>query len=325
MAVSTGTALLGGTVASGLLGALGAGSQSNAAGEAADAQAQAMMHASDIQQQMQNTYLQFLAQQTQNSQEMMQNATQYGMETMPYYANQSIGALQQGADSAAGYMTGGYQDAQGFLSPYTQAGGQSLDMLMGMIEDPSSYEQSPGYEFLRDESLRGIQASAAAGGRLQSGGTLRELTNYASGLAAQDYQNQYNRLYQMANMGQQSAGAQSNLASQYGANMGNLYNNLAGNVSNIYSGLGTNMSNLAMQGAGAQTNLGQNYANQAGGVMQGTANNLANLAVQGGQNAAAGITNQSNAWTGFLNNIGSGINSGINNYMLYNMFQPRAN
>jgi len=62
--------------------------------------------------------------------------------------------------------------------------------------EPPSYEQAmedPGYQFARQEGLRAIQGSAAAGGTLRTGGTLTDLMEFGTGLAGQQYQNVWDR------------------------------------------------------------------------------------------------------------------------------------
>jgi hypothetical protein len=76
----------------------------------------------------------------------------------------------------------------------------------------SEFQQSPGFQFAMDQAMRAVQSSAAAKGTLLTGGTLKALQGYATGLANQDYQNafqralqthqtQYNDLYNLANLG----------------------------------------------------------------------------------------------------------------------------
>lgn len=49
------------------------------------------------------------------------------------------------------------------------------------------FESTPGYEFMRDEALRGVERAASARGANVSGNVLAELTDRASGLAANEY------------------------------------------------------------------------------------------------------------------------------------------
>lgn len=71
---------------------------------------------------------------------------------------------------------------------------------------------SPGYQFARDEGLKAIERSAAAKGTLLTGGTLKALAGYGTGLADQTYgqhfdrarqthQTNYDDLYNIARLG----------------------------------------------------------------------------------------------------------------------------
>lgn len=53
--------------------------------------------------------------------------------------------------------------------------------------------QDPGYQFRLDEGQKLLEGSAAAGGNLLSGSTLKALTNYGQNAASQEYQNAFNR------------------------------------------------------------------------------------------------------------------------------------
>lgn len=48
-----------------------------------------------------------------------------------------------------------------------------------------NFKNSSGYNFIRDEGVRGIEGSQASKGLLNSGSTLKGITNYSSGLASQ--------------------------------------------------------------------------------------------------------------------------------------------
>jgi hypothetical protein len=61
---------------------------------------------------------------------------------------------------------------------------------------------SPGFEFVRDEGLRGIENRFSASGGALSGNALRRLTEFNSGLASQEFGNFFNRNLSQAGLGQ---------------------------------------------------------------------------------------------------------------------------
>lgn len=57
----------------------------------------------------------------------------------------------------------------------------------------AEFRNSPGYKFALEQGLQGVQRSAAAKGTLLTGGTLKDLAQYGTGLADQTYGDAFNR------------------------------------------------------------------------------------------------------------------------------------
>lgn len=158
--------------------------------------------------------------------------------------NRGLGVVQQqyqqGYNDLAGYRGAGQTGMQGYLAgladPNSYFGYQFQQF------DPSSVnlQQDPGYQFRLQQGLAAAQGSQAARGLSQSGGALKELQDYASGMASQEYNNAYNRNYQTW-QGNQAGGLQQAQLR-------------AGGLANL---MGTGFS-ATQQG----NQLGQNYANQ---------------------------------------------------------------
>lgn len=131
----------------------------------------------------------------------------------------AIGAMRQGGweynAPAAGTNADGTPSANGITTPSGP--------------DMSSFFTSPDYNFRRDESLRGLERSAAARGGAFSGNALRATTDLAGNLASGEYGNYVNNLMRIANGGQGSANASSSAAQSTGTNISNLMQN-AGNA-----------------------------------------------------------------------------------------------
>src|SRR5687768_2196327 len=101
----------------------------------------------------------------------------------------------------------------------------------------SDFQADPGYQFALDQGMRGIQGSAAAGGGLLSGATLKALTRFNQDTANNQFQNSFDRFNQnkqqnlnallnVSGIGQQSAGA-------IGAYNMNANNAIANNLNNL--------------------------------------------------------------------------------------------
>lgn len=202
----------------------------------------------------------------------MVGAAAIGAAGTAYLSSQSKKAAKQqsqAASDAAGMQLEQYNQTRDDLMPYTEAGKYGLDQLLagyknGSLTKPFSltdYQQDPGYQFRLQNGMNGIQSSAAAGGGLLSGATLKALNAYNSDMASQEYnnaytrfnndqQNRYARLKDLANMGQNSA-------VQTGT-MGQSAVGAAG--ANLTSG-----ANAAAGTVGSANNW-NNYANQLGSM-----------------------------------------------------------
>ena len=104
----------------------------------------------------------------------------------------------------------------------TQAPGGPGSITTPTGPDQSVFQQSPGYQFIRDEGQRDLGNSFAARGGAFSGNALRGLSQFNQGLASQDYYSFVNQLNNMAGIGQTAANQSGNAALQTGANVGNL-------------------------------------------------------------------------------------------------------
>jgi hypothetical protein len=173
-----------------------------------------------------------------------------------------------------------FNQTQANEQPYLQAGNNSLAALLkgvgvgpgtantgsGPLNAPftaAQYQQSPGYQFQMNQGLNAINNTASARGGVNSGNTLKSLTQYGTGLANQDYQQayqnyvaqqnqQFGQLQTLAGSGQNAAANLGALGSQVGSSVG----------SNI---IGAGNASAAGQVATANTignslnSLGSNY------------------------------------------------------------------
>lgn len=119
-----------------------------------------------------------------------------------------------------------------------------------------NFMADPGYGFRFDEGLRAIERSASARGMNLSGGILKALTRYGQGTASQEYGNVYNRLSNIAGLGQtgQSLTAQAgmNSANQQGGYLQNIGNSQAAGTLGRASVYGDTLSQLGrLYGQGA--------------------------------------------------------------------------
>lgn len=86
----------------------------------------------------------------------------------------------------------------------------------------AAFFNSPDYQFAMQQGLSALDNSASARGNLQSGAQQIGITNYAQGLASQQYNNFMNRLQGSAVQGQQASGALANAALGQGSALAGL-------------------------------------------------------------------------------------------------------
>jgi hypothetical protein len=173
---------------------------------------------------------------------------------------------QAGAASSAGQMgligsilaaqaaEQGYQRASAALSPYSTAGTKSMDLLMSYLQGDAAQkagiggggaslistfaptmeqlEQTPGYQFAREQGLGATAGTYAGKGMGKSGMATRGAAEYATGLASTTFQQQlqnyleqnklaYNMLFQPTQLGAGAAQSLAGAATSAGQLIGN--------------------------------------------------------------------------------------------------------
>jgi hypothetical protein len=104
----------------------------------------------------------------------------------------------------------------------------------------------PGYQFRRNEGEQGLLRNRSATGNLSTGGTLKDLLAYDSGLASQEYGNAWDRAYNTWNT------ENNNLLNVYGVNRANASDIYKTNLGAGQTGYSLNKDNALSQ---FQTNL----------------------------------------------------------------------
>lgn len=118
--------------------------------------------------------------------------------------------------------------AQEIRQPFVDIGLEAGEQLQGLLDDPMQglEEINPVVDFLRKEGFEDIQESAAAGGRLGAGGTLKDLTQFNTDLTATvvpQLQNQkFNQLFNLLGLGSNAASGQATGTQSTAVNTQNL-------------------------------------------------------------------------------------------------------
>lgn len=169
---------------------------------------------------------------------------------------------------------------QAYNQPYYDAGTSAVDRLARLnAGDFTGFEASPDYQFSLDQGNEALTRAAASRGSLNSGGTDVDLLTFGQGLASQNYGTYYNRLAQLAGMGQSAAqglgGSASNAANNIGqiqagnaANQGAIWGSTIGQLGGLYGQYLGNQSTYqrpVYQGQGAVGNFGSEQLQQPSG------------------------------------------------------------
>jgi hypothetical protein len=136
--------------------------------------------------------------------------------------------------------------------PWLNTGKENLGYLNQLNSgDYSRFTNSPDYKYGLDEMTKNMDRSAAARGRLYSGGYGEDFGKAMQGYATTNYNNYYNRLSNLAGVGQTAA-----------QNLGGLGANYATNAGNGMMAAG----NARASGYANQANVWGQTANQLGGL-----------------------------------------------------------
>ncbi|WP_336717557.1 hypothetical protein [Asaia bogorensis] len=175
------------------------------------------------------------------------------------------------ANEVAPTLTQSATTANALLDPYSTTGNNAINALShGLTQQ--YLESTPGYQFINNQGQQAVTNSAAARGLADSGAALKGAASYATGLADNTYQNQFNDTNALATTGFQANQAQGNNTMNAATNAGDIRmaganggaaatvgagNALAGGLSSLGSTVGQySMYNALLNGrSGAGTGL----------------------------------------------------------------------
>jgi len=223
-------------------------------------------------------------------------------------------AVQNAAKDAGTGVTTAAGDANSRLDSYSGAGSTAADQLKaGLAEGgdfnrnftAADFQSDPGYQFRLQQGIAAMQRSGAAAGGALGGSAAKDLMSFNSGLAAQDYQNafqrfqdqnasRYSRLFGTAGLGETAATTQGNNtlgAAKYAGDTG-----LSGT---------TTAGNFRVGGAQYAGDAGMHAADLTASNDINAAKTAADYRTGGAAAQAAGIVGGTNALT-------QGISGGIN-------------
>ena len=252
-------------------------------------------------------------------------------QALNQYGYQALGAANQGfnqgradimggASQAAGMLAGAQEQginridqstgqAIGYLNPYASTGAEAQQReaaLSGALGGAAQQQaigqfmESPGQKFLRERQEQALLRNASATGGLRGGSTLSALQEQASGIAAQQQQQQLENMRNIAQRGQQAAGQQGQFAQSGGQAGASLIGNLAQTGAGIMANAGQAAGSMAASGG----QFAGNTLNQMGGQISGLRSGL-------GQLQAGAIGNTGSDVAGLQNQLGGNMAGAI--------------
>lgn len=178
-----------------------------------------------------------------------------------------------------------FNTLQGNLEPYKQYGLDSLSKLQGAMPgltkpfDPSQLDQTPGYQFTKQQGMNAVNNSNSALGWGMSGPGAKGIADYVTGLADTTYGNQFDRYWgQNSNifnmlmgptqMGANAAGNVGQGALTTGSGIANTLMGIGNSQAGAYVGAANGISQAA-QGPMNYMMLNSLLGQQAGGAATG--------------------------------------------------------
>jgi len=280
-----------------------------------------------------------LAAAAQAAAQQQATAARQAVRTQQMAARRATTALTQARDEAINELRTSLEQVQGYQQPYMEVGTgalQSLSDLYGLGPGGEAFGENaleafrnyPGYQFALQEGIGALDKSAAAKGLLLSGGQIKDVTAFATGLADQTFGQYVQQLMNMALMGQSSANVAGQATLQTGANIANVQTGTAANLANTELGFSRGIAASQQDvgnalaagtlGAGQAMSTGERNAALALGAGQSNAARAEGNALQqagqliGGATQQAG-TAQAAGTAGLFNNVGAGLQSAAQN------------
>jgi hypothetical protein len=224
-----------------------------------------------------------------------------GSEISANAAHSAAAQQQQATRNALDFQKQVYNTQLSNAKPYLNAGTDALSTLESALPsltqgfDPAKaglpgkfsytandFHQDPGFVFALQQGQQAIDRSAAARGGDVSGGTLKSLAAYTTGMADQNYGAAYSRAL-----------------GTYQQNYSNAFNTFQSNQSNTFNRLGS-LVNTGLSANGQAAGAGANFANAAG-----------NYAIDAGNAGAAGTVGAANAYNSGISGAVGSVTNGI--------------
>ncbi len=183
-------------------------------------------------------------------------------ETASDAALEAAGIQQEGLGYAADINREMFDITRQDQMPWLESGGRALTQLeemMGQAPTFDDYQQSDYSKFIQQQGLDALESKSRAQGYYNTGGSSREMMQYAQDIAGQDYQQYLQNYYNSLNPYQQLAGVgqqQANVMGQQGIKYGQQQGQTASNIANAQAGGVVGAANAQAQGMSNMLGIG---------------------------------------------------------------------
>jgi len=114
-----------------------------------------------------------------------------------------------------------FEELRADNQPLLNTRNSALDQINALLANPSDVTKQPGYEFGLSQGTRALNAGAAARGMNYSGAQAKALTRYGQDYAGTKLDQSYNRLANLAGLGQVATNSNTAAGMNYGNQAGN--------------------------------------------------------------------------------------------------------
>ncbi len=205
-------------------------------------------------------------------------ATTIGSVAKGVAADKAAGVASRAASNASTIEQQKLDQTQSEYQPYLDTGTQANSLLSSrlpeltapVVMDQAALERTPGYQFTRNQGLKSVENSATARGLGVSGAAQKGASSFATGLADNTYQNQFNnailnqknaydRLYNTTSLGENATTNLGVFRNKVGATQGQNSIDAGSAQSAGINAIGTDTYN-------GITNLQKDYQNYKNGL-----------------------------------------------------------
>jgi hypothetical protein len=181
-------------------------------------------------------------------------------------ADKAANAATKGNNAAIAEQRAAREQFQTNIAPFLDFGKTGISGLQALLANPDSIQDSAAYQWRFDQGMQGLDRTAAARGNMFGGGHQADVVKFGQGLASQEYGDQWNRLWNIATMGQNAAVGAGSAAQQSANAIGGYLSNNGAISASAYQQQGQNMADMSGALAGL-INRGyqQNAAGNGGG------------------------------------------------------------